>query len=263
MATGKLSCPPFPEGALDKLRKELASTVSDPNEALRVPEGQPFYLNLVAQSLRLLGDPDWSVLTQGTECFANGMPIGFDQPLPRAPQVFKKKTKFRKCDDTLFEPDMTNYASAEISADQVEEHFREDERLGRMVATTEAAARREYGDRVLIAAMGAVAKPNGDIRPLHDGTHGVRLNPCIRIQDQLEVPGPSDLVEVVARATESNEAVFYMSADISQAHRQVKIRPQDWPAPWVFFTVRFSLTEFGSNLTGSRRSGSRIGLVQT
>ena len=43
------------------------------------------------------------------------------------------------------------------------------------------------------------------------------------------MPGPADLVEVVARATESNEAVFCMSADISQAHRQVKVRPADWP----------------------------------
>ena len=163
--TGKLSGPPFSPVALGKLRRELANTVPDSEGALKVPEGQPFLLNFVAQSLQILGDPDWSVLTQGTECFANGMPIGYDQPLPGAPQVFRKKPKFRKFDDTPFEPDMANYASAELSADQLEEHFREDERLGRMVATTEPAAKQEHGDRVLIAAMGAVSKPNGDIRP--------------------------------------------------------------------------------------------------
>ena len=99
LATGKLSGPPFSPVALGKLRRELANTVPDSEGALKVPEGQPFLLNFVAQSLQILGDPDWSVLTQGTECFANGMPIGYDQPLPRAPQVFRKKTKFRKFDE--------------------------------------------------------------------------------------------------------------------------------------------------------------------
>ena len=54
---------------------------------------------------------------------------------------------------------------------------RRDERAGLMLPTTEAAVEAEFGPgRLLVAAMGAVAKPNGEVRPLHDGTHGIGLN---------------------------------------------------------------------------------------
>ena len=94
---------------------------------------------------------------------------------------------------------MINYTSAEMSADQLEAQFREDERAGMMVATTEGAVKQEFGEgQLLIAAMGALVKPSGQIRPLHDGTHGIRLNNSIKVLDRLEHPGPADIVEVVA-----------------------------------------------------------------
>ena len=98
-----------------------------------------------------------------------------------------------------------------------------------MVCATEAEAKRVYGeDGVLIAAMGAVAKSNGDVRPLHDGTHAIGLNNKIVVLDRLEVPGPAEIKEAVALAQECREAVFGVSADISQAHRRVRIRKCDW-----------------------------------
>ena len=99
-----------------------------------------------------------------------------------------------------------------------------------MMPTTEAAVEAEFGPgRLLVAAMGAVAKPNGEVRPLHDATHGIGLNNKIRVLDKLEVPGPDELLEVTALGRESREAVFAISADISQAHRRVKVRRADWP----------------------------------
>ena len=81
--------------------------------------------------------------------------------------------------------------------------------------------------------MGALQKPNGEIRPLFDkvfdGTHGIRFNNSVVIEDRLEVPGPPEVVEMVARAKETLEAPFAISADISQAHRHAKIRKKDWP----------------------------------
>eukprot|EP00435_Cladocopium_sp_Y103_P065101 s792_g27.t1 len=124
---------------------------------------------------------------------------------------------------------MKNYATAEMSADQLEEHFRKDEVLGRMIPTTLPEAKQEYGeDAVLVAAMGAIQKPDNTIRPLHDDTHGINLNNKIRILDRLEVPGPEEVVELVAMASESREAAFCISADIKQAHRCVLIRKADW-----------------------------------
>ena len=209
LATGKLEEPPFKQDELDQLRREVAGALSDPAGALEVPPGQPFYLHLLAQSLKALGDPDWEVLTQGEECYANGMPLGCEKPMPRAPQVFAPRSKFRKLDETPFDPCMINYTSAELSADQLEAQFREDELAGRMVATTEGAVKQEYGEgQLLIAALGALVKPSGQIRPLHDGTHGIRLNNSIKVLDRLDHPGPADIVEVVARAADSGDAPF-------------------------------------------------------
>ena len=169
------------------------------------------------------------MLSVGHESFAEGVPIGWDAPLPRTPQVFRPRLKQRQLDVTPFEPIMQDYASAEISSEQLEQQFRSDEQKGMMVCTTEAEAKRVYGeDGVLIAAMGAVAKSNGDVRPLHDGTHGIGLNNKIVVPDRLEVPGPAEIKEAVALAQESREAVFGISADISQAHRRVRVRKCDW-----------------------------------
>ena len=81
-----------------------------------VAERQPFFLSLLSQSLRISGDPDVSILCEGEECFAKGVPLGHRAPLPRTPQVFHRRVKQRKLDETPFEPVMQNYASAEITS---------------------------------------------------------------------------------------------------------------------------------------------------
>ena len=76
--------------------------------------------------------------------------------------------------------------------------------------------------------MGAIAKPNGDVRPMHDATRGVNINTPIRILDRLEVPGQEEVTDMVARAREQGGPSFCISADIAQAHRRVKVRRSDW-----------------------------------
>ena len=231
LATGHLKESPFSGEALQGLRQKIVSAIpGGSTDLLRVPERQPFYLYLLAESLRILGDPDWEILVQGTECYAEGMPVGYDSPLPRAPQVFRPRDRFRKLDESEFEPQMQNYSSAEMSADKIEEHFRSEEQEGLMIATTEGAVKAEYGaGRLLVAAMGAILKPSGDVRPLHDATHGVRLNNNIVIGDRLEVPGPAEIVETVSQARRDRGVPFSISADISKAHRRAKVRRCDWP----------------------------------
>eukprot|EP00435_Cladocopium_sp_Y103_P040452 s469_g11.t1 len=231
LALGHLQSSPFDPDRLQELRKKIAGLLRPGEEEtlLECPERQPFFLYLLAESLRKLEDPDWEILVQGDECFAKGVPVGVEHALPRTPQVFRRREKFRTLDITEFQPEMRNYATAEMSADQLEEHFRKDELLGRMIPTTLPEAKQEYGeDAVLVAAMGAIQKPDNTIRPLHDGTHGINLNNKIRILDRLEVPGPEEVVELVAMASESREAAFCISADIKQAHRCVLIRKADW-----------------------------------
>ena len=223
LAIGRLESSPFSEEQLWRARERICDLLPAPETAKEVPERQPFMLQMLGQSLKLLNDPDWEILCQGPESFAEGVPLGCNGELKRTPQVFRERVKSRKLDETDFQPIMQNYSSVELTQNQLEEKFKQDEALGRMIATTEAAARQEYPE-VLVAALGAICKPNGDVRPLHDATHGVRINNRITVPDHLETPGPEEIVELVARAKATKQAAFCISADISAAHRCVKIK---------------------------------------
>ena len=227
LALGRLESSPFTEEQLWRARERICDLLPAPETAREVPERQPFLLHMLGQSLKLLNDPDWEILCQGPESFAEGVPLGCNGELKRTPQVFRERVKSRKLDETDFQPIMQNYSSAELTQNQLEEKFKQDEALGRMIATTEAAARQEYPE-VLVAALGAICKPNGDVRPLHDATHGVRINNRITVPDRLETPGPEEIVEMVTRAKATKQAAFCISADISAAHRCVKIKKSDW-----------------------------------
>ena len=59
--------------------------------ALEVPERQPFLLGMIGQTLELLGDPDFAIYTDGEDTFWNGVPVGYDEPLPRVPYLYPPK----------------------------------------------------------------------------------------------------------------------------------------------------------------------------
>ena len=58
-----------------------------------------------------------------------------------------------------------------------------------MQRTTLGKALAVYGDTLIIAATGAIAKkgqgPDGEVRVIFDGTRGIFLNHGIRIRDQV------------------------------------------------------------------------------
>ena len=230
LGLGKIEGSPFHSSELSHLRQSWAKILPSERLALEVPDRQPFLLGMIGQSLEVLGDPDAGVYTDGLDSFWTGVPVGYDNPLPRVPAVFPKKEKVRPLDESEYNNLAENYRSARDMADDLERKFREEEALGRMIPTTLGELKSKHPDRTpLVAAMGAIRKPNGDVRPLHDGTHFVQLNNNILFQDQLQYPGPEDAASMVRWVREEKESVFSMSADIQAAHRLVKIREQDWP----------------------------------
>ena len=56
--------------------------------------------------------------------------------------------------------------------------------------------------------MAAITKPDGGIRPLHDGTHSVRVNNDIIYRDRIQCPGPPEVAAIVRECSESGEAPF-------------------------------------------------------
>ena len=142
------------------------------------------------------------------DSFATGVNVGVEDPLPRSPQILPPKRKHRKMDDTDFNPIADNYVSAQISAKELEEKFREEELLGRMEPSKLSVLKREHGDKLRVASMAAILKPDGGVRPLHDATHSVMVNHSIKYQDQLQCPGPAEVAAVVREAVESKEFHF-------------------------------------------------------
>ena len=228
LVTGKIDRSPFGEDALAKLRLKWADLLPDPTDAMVIDEGQPFMLRALSQWLKIFNDPDARWLVDEEESFSAGVCLGVDKPLPRSPQVFTEKTKHRKLDDSDFAPIAENYASAQLSLGELEKKFREEEQLGRMFPSKIGVLKQEYKDRLRIASMAAISKPDGSVRPLHDGTHSVKVNHEIKYQDQILCPGPPEIAAMVREATDSGEACFCVSADIKSAHRLVKVRRADW-----------------------------------
>ena len=124
-----------------------------------MPPGQPFLLRAIGRTAELLGDPDWEILTEGSDNYCNGVPVGFEEDIPHLPQVFERKSKHRKFDDDLPEWDRPNYSSARLNAEQLLARFREEEGLGRMQSTTLGALKDAYpSDRIRVASMGGYSE---------------------------------------------------------------------------------------------------------
>ena len=226
LATGNMQASPFGLEVLSALWRKWSRLLESPSQ----DEGQPFLLRGLSQWLKKFGDPDYNILVDGEDCFATGVWVGVDKPLPRCPQVFPEKVKHRKLDETEFNPIAFNYPSAQVSSKELEEKFKEEEQLGRMFPTTLPVLVNKYGkDKVRVASMAAITKPDGGVRPLHDATHSVMVNHEIRYSDQIQCPGPAEVAAMVREASESGEAPFCLSADIRAAHRLFKIREADWP----------------------------------
>jgi hypothetical protein len=229
LATGKLTESPFGGDALDLLRKRWAALLPVPGSAVGRAEGQPFFLDLMAQTLKIQEDPDHEILVADRDSFSSGVPVGYEEPIPPAPDVFRTRLKQSNLDSSEYMEEARNYKSAVENKEGLESKFREDEAQGMMYPTTMGVLKERYpGKPILVAAMGAIKKPDGSVRPIHDGTHFVQVNNGIRFTDKLDYPGPPDVAGAVRCARDTMEAFFTVSADIKAAHRLVKIRESDW-----------------------------------
>ena len=235
LALGRFQQSPFTASDLQELRQRWFDLLPDRTKAMEVPADQPFFLHALAQSLRLMGDPDTEIIDgNGLSSFVNGVHIGHLHPLGPTPQVFRPRVKEPSYDETGWDLSMDNYfRGTEAEAEAIlESHFKEEELEGRMKPVSEKEAMKQYpGKNLRVAAQGILDKPDGGHRIIHDGTHGVRLNNEIQVLDRLENPGPRELATIMRVSGAANErVVFSVNADIAKAHRRVKVKVRcaDW-----------------------------------
>jgi hypothetical protein len=229
LALGRCEGPPFREGVVEAARNLWLGHLSQRSGVERaklehVEPRQPFMLAAIAEHLKIIGDPDWPAFGTGPGSFRTGVPLGV-QGMPRVPEVFEAKEKWRKYEPVPWPTDKSNYTSAVDNAEAVQRQFRKEEALGAMVEMDEGAARKRYGDRLRVAALAALEKSDHSFRVVHDATHNVGVNSQINVEDQLRYPGPAE-IKMAMRVL--FPPTFILAADIARAHRLVLVREEDW-----------------------------------
>jgi hypothetical protein len=177
-----------------------------------------------------VGDPDWRCLAEGKWSFAKGTPVGIGVKMPRTPAVYERKVRWRKYDQEMDgEPPHSkhNYVSAKDHLDEIEQQFREEEKLKMMKEIPVEEGRRRYGSELLVAAIGAIEKSDESFRVIHDATHGVKINPRIRQRDQVRSPGLAEANTIMRQARKQGLSLLGLKGDVSKAHRRCRVREQD------------------------------------
>ena len=94
LALGKMATSPFGREDMDGLREKWFALLPDSGKARQVPDGQPFWLFALSQSLRLMGDPDTDIIDNSPgSSFAEGVHLGHLEALGPTPQVYRAREK--------------------------------------------------------------------------------------------------------------------------------------------------------------------------
>ena len=198
----------------------------------------PLEFRLLDAFLKQTGDPE-----RDLSSFAQGVRVGVGVNMPRVPAIYsrKRRWKLREQEDPEayksyeeWGADNKNYASAAELAQAVEEQLVASVKNGQAFRLTEKEARDRYGNKLVVAALGAQVKSGsqdtGDlkIRMLFDGTHGVPVNQNIRVRDQDRSPAAPDVKRVLRQLAKQQGRKFGFKVDVKDAHRLIPVSPLDW-----------------------------------
>ena len=167
-------------------------------------------------------DPDSRAFYTSSNSFAKGVRVGPNAKLSGVPAVFEKKIKWRqyKEEESSLDMERDNYLSARDDARLVQKQFETEAAMGCMIEMPLSEAKQKFGDRLALASLGAIGKKDGSVRVIHDGTHGVGVNPAIVVREQLRTPTAGDLQTVLQVLP---GAWFGLTGDVARAHRLVRV----------------------------------------
>ena len=124
-----------------------------------------------------------------------------------------------------------NYKSLAPLTKEVQAVLDDQSARGQALKFSEEEARAKFPNLV-VGALGAQQKdkPGGEItaRVLFDGTNGIMVNRRTQIRDRERAPIAADIKRVMRERARRGEKTFALTADVSEAHRQIPIDPQDW-----------------------------------
>ena len=88
----------------------------------------------------------------------------------------------------------------------------------------------KYGDSLNLTSTAAIAKKGrtDEVRVLYDGTHGLDLNPGIRVRDRVRFPTSADATAVLGEMGDEGGPHFSLNIDFSKAHRRCPTLEEEW-----------------------------------
>ena len=241
LALGQVPSSPFMPEKIAELKLNIIDYLSTQGIHLsRTTEDRsdlPVDYRFLHLLLTASGDPE-----VGLGEFSRGVRVGPGARLPRLPAIYSAKKKWRlpgqedPADylESVEEPGAEwrkNYSTLGPLLEEVEQVMDDQHARGQVLKLTEDKARAQFPGLV-IASLGAQRKekPGGVItaRVLFDGSNGIYVNRRTRIRDQERSPIASDIKRLMREKSQLNQRSFSLTADVSEAHRQVPIHPDDW-----------------------------------
>ena len=239
LACGRCTSPPFDAQKVASLRDNvqealLSAGLDGRRQATDSPT--PVCFRMIAALLELCKDPDHNVFRE----YAGGVRVNVGRRMPRTPAVFEKKRRWKLSSQEdagayLWGlPDwgaqQDNYKSAAALAEAVAAQLEESVREGHAMKMTEDEAKARFGEKLVIASLGAQVKcgegKDVQVRLLFDGTNGVPVNGLVRDQDRS--PAAPDIKRVLREMHQERLQHFGLKVDVKGAHRLVPIHPDDW-----------------------------------
>ena len=252
---------PFSEALLNQIRQCLGSTNED-----KVADGQPFYLTLISRLAKQAGDPDWEyplALQTGVPIGVDEPTLTSPGVWPTKEELSGSQEEW---EDLPTPVGRHNYDSAEVFADSIKETFLEEKEMGLVEGpfTKQEAAKRcgcqpselcpgpmaaiDEGDKVRAIYDGSFGGANAHIQKnstekttaptVMDCIHGIHW---LRAAGSLAAEGDSDPNQGATAAgvdPEERGSVWHwptkdttfllLKADVSKAHRRIKILPTGW-----------------------------------
>ena len=241
LALARVDSSPFSTESISNLKDETIGILEE--HGLRMERNSidhsdiPIDYRYMGLLLKAAKDPD-----AGLGDFAAGVRVGPGARLPRVPALYPPKRKWRlpkQMDpiDYLEEQSTSesvwrqNYSSLEEYEEQVPEVMIDQAKRGQVLRLSESDARKRFPG-VVIASLGAqrTEKPGGvdTARVFFDGTHGIAVNHRTRVRDQERGPIAADIKRLMRGKSKTSEPTFALTADVTEAHRQIPIVEQDW-----------------------------------
>lgn len=208
---------------LEDLRRIMAEACGIGSGVVR-EEGQPFFLELFKELLKLAGDPDYEFLEEAKV----GLPLGVLEELPRTPEVFEEQTKWPLDGEVLEEWALqkANYPSAGEHEQHLRDHLEQEVKEGLVEKMDEKTFEEALGENRAVSALAVLVEDEatGKKRVIHDGTHDVGVNHRIKCRDKVRMPGAREKRKLLEEFAGNKEAVLALVGDFEKAHRRFKYR---------------------------------------